>query len=115
MNEKFLTVRQAAILTDYSERGVRKASESGRWPATQQPNGTWVIDPVVLIERYALAITHELTREKTRKRLGVLAEAACYPLDLDALEIDARAHIRRLHDLNSPLQLDPNRVDFVER
>jgi hypothetical protein len=93
-NSQALTTRQAAILLQRAETGVRRSVTSGRWPATF--NGTqWLIEPGILVERWALELTHGWLGPDTRKRLAALAIAAGYPLDVDALQKACERHLKQ--------------------
>ena len=93
-NTEPLTVRQAMVLTEYSENGVRKAIRTGRWPAHREGDH-YLISPEVLIGRWAMELTHGTLGPDARKRLAALALAARYPLDVDALQRDCERAIRQ--------------------
>jgi hypothetical protein len=78
---------------------------SGRWPATF--NGTqWLIEPGILVERWAMELTHVWTGPDTRKRVAALAIASGYPLNIEALQRDCEQFIRSRHGL--PGQCSPD-------
>ena len=94
MNERPLTIQQAAILMEHSKTQVRKAIREQRWPSFVDERGEIRVSPAVLTHHWASDLTHPLLGARTRDRLTSLAEAADYPLDLDALERAAVRHLR---------------------
>jgi hypothetical protein len=82
------------LLMEYSENGVRKAIKTGRWPAHREGDH-YLISPDILIERWALELTHGMLGPITRDRLAALALAANYSLDMDALQRDCARAIQQ--------------------
>jgi hypothetical protein len=82
------------LLMEYSENGVRKAIKTGRWPTTRE-DGHYLISPGILIERWAVELTHGTLGPIARDRLAGLALAARYPLDIDALQRDCERHLQQ--------------------
>jgi hypothetical protein len=99
MNNEPLTIQQAAILMEHSKTEVREAIRDQRWPSFVDESGRSLISPSVLAQHWANDLTDPLTAPQTRDRLTDLAEAADYPLDLDALQRDAVRHLRIEHAL----------------
>jgi hypothetical protein len=89
-----LRMRQAVILMICSESGARKAIKRGDWPATLHGDH-YLISPDILIERWALELTHGTLGPIARDRLAGLALAARYPLDIDGLQRDCERHLQQ--------------------
>jgi hypothetical protein len=93
-NAEPLRMRQAVILMDCSESGARKAIKRGDWPATLHGDH-YLISPDILIERWALELTHGVLGPMARDRVEALALAARYPLDVDSLVHDCERHLQQ--------------------
>jgi hypothetical protein len=99
MNEQPLTIEQAAILMEKSQTAVRTAIRDQRWPSFVDERGRTRVSPTVLAQHWARDLTDPVRVAEIRYHLANLAEAADYPLDLDALEREAGRHLRIKHEL----------------